>query len=192
MSKKKKRKCESVDKKNICKYAVYSSAWKIERQRRKEWMQNERGKKKKHHFQEYERQYGTLNATPRIPQQFAKITAVICRRLCSYCVPVLVRPYTYFHVHVHAQHLIYIHARRGAWYTRTHVARRWYYCERACSKQFPIRLPRSIHSAPSSLHSSPLPRLLNHFLLCPSYLHVLSPWMHPPVRTFIPIGCICT
>lgn len=98
------------------------------------------------------RQYGTLNATPRIPQQFAKITAVICRRLCSYCVPVLVCPYTYFHAHIHAR------IQRTVMYTHTHtlVARRWYYCERACSKQFPIRLPRSIHSVPSSLHS-PLP-----------------------------------
>lgn len=74
----------------------------------------EKGKKKRHHFQELRTTaYGTLNATPRIPQQFAKITAVICRRLCSYCVPVLVYPYTYFHTHVYTQHSIYIRAHEG-------------------------------------------------------------------------------
>lgn len=68
--------------------------------------------------------------------------------LCSgISVPIYLFPCTYTRAH-----------QRIVMYTNTHtlVARRWYYCERACSKQFPIRLPRSIHSVPSSLHS-PLP-----------------------------------
>lgn len=46
-------------------------------------------------FRRTARRHGTLNASARIPQQFAKITAVICRRLCSYRSLVLVCPYTY-------------------------------------------------------------------------------------------------
>lgn len=112
--------------------------------------------------------------------------------LCSgISVPIYLFPYIY------TQHLIYIHAHRGARCTRiyTRVARRWYYCERACSKQFPIRLPRSIHSVPSSLHSSPLPLSSTPEPLPP--MSILSPRPKPLnasacVRTFIPIGCICT
>lgn len=157
-----------------------------------------RGKKERRRgiiFKSYERQYGTLNATPRIPQQFAKITAVICRRLCSYCVPVLVYPYTYFHTHVYTQHSIYIRAHEGRCCTQ--------YTRSQALVLLRASMLEAISDPPSSLYplgpflftllpTLSLPRLLNHFLLCPSYLHVLSPWMHPPVRTFIPIGCICT
>lgn len=140
-----------------------------------------RGKKERRRgtiFKSYERQYGTLNATPRIPQQFAKITAVICRRLCSYCVPVLVYPYTYFHTHVYTQHSIYIRAHEGRCCTQ--------YTRSQALVLLRASMLEAISDPPSSLYplgpflftllpTLSLPRLLNHFLLCPSYLHVLSP-----------------
>lgn len=106
-----------------------------------------------------------LNARARIPQQFAKITAVICRRLCSYRILVLVCLYIYIDTQIPiATHRICTYVRvvthRGpdSWYTHAHIHththnQAWYYCERACSKQFPICLPLSILSVPSSFRS---------------------------------------
>lgn len=83
--------------------------------------------------------------------------------------------YTHAHIHIHTQ----IH---------THIARRGIIAsEHARSNFRSAFLSLSSLSLPLFAPSSPGP-----LPSCPSYLHVLTPWMHPPVCTFIPIGCICT
>lgn len=66
---------------------------------------------------------------------------IATHRICTYVRVVTHRGpdswYTHVHIHIH---------------THTH-SQAWYYCERACSKQFPICLPLSILSVPSSFRS---------------------------------------
>lgn len=102
---------------------------------------------------------------------------IATHRICTYVRVVTHRGpdswYTHVHIHIH---------------THTHIARRGIIASEHTRSNFRSAfLSLSSLSLPLFAPSSPGP-----LPPCPSYLHVLTPWMHPPVRTFIPIGCICT
>ena len=108
---------------------------------------------------------GTLNATARIPQQFAKITAVICRRLCSYRFLVLVCPHIHAyidaHVHLHASVARTCRERHTEDHAHTYTVKRGIIASEHARSNFRSAFLALSLSVPSSLHS---PSPLSHFL----------------------------